>query len=368
MTENLEFSLSKNTLEKMLTLKTNLGFDKKTWDEWFEYVLNTLQVEKSSNQELEDILKKVYYEKFYESWVKNFALNLNDIWNGPSARVLNIPMESNYDHEDHSAIVIGKGPSVKKNKHLELLANSDYKGAIICCDGALVDALLAGVTPEKFPQYYVVTIDGMGIIRKYYDDDVVDKYGIKIKGIFSTITHPLVVERAKKAGIKIHWLHALFDYDEGKKSFNQISALMVRSKNHLNGLPAIQTGGNAGTASWFISWQILKRFIVCLIGINHSWDEDDPWDLITSHCTILGTSVDKNNPVFNKLFPKIYNPEFKCNCILDPLFLYYSNALKEFISRSPSHVTTINATQGGCIFGERIKCSTLQDFLDIHKK
>jgi hypothetical protein len=35
-------------------------------------------------------------------------------------------------------------------------------------------------------------------------------------------------------------MHSLFDYNEGKKSFNQISALMVRAKNHSKGLPQWQ--------------------------------------------------------------------------------------------------------------------------------
>ena len=367
MKDDFEFGITENTFNKMLSLKTKMGFDKKGWNDWFDHILGSIHTEQTQNQGLEDIMKKVYYDRFYEDWVKNFALNLNYIWNEPSARELQPTKDLNFITEKHSAIVIGKGPSLRKHKHLEQLANSEYKGTIICCDGALIDALSAGVTPDKFQQYYVLTIDGKEIIRKYYDDEIVDKYGIKINGIFSTISHPEVVARARKAGIKIHWLHSLFDYNEGKKSFNQISSLMVRAKNHLNGLPAIQTGGNVGTTSWFVSWQILKRFVVCLIGIDHSWNEDDPWELITSHCTIAGTTVKKTDPAFKKLFPIIYNPEFNCNCILDPVFLYYSNALKEFITRSPSQVTTINATEGGCIFGERIKCTTFKNFLANYK-
>ena len=51
---------------------------------------------------------------------------------------------------------------------------------------------------------------------------------------------------------------------------------MVRAKNHTNGLPALQTGGNVGTSSWFVSWKILQCNVVALIGINHAWEEDDP--------------------------------------------------------------------------------------------
>lgn len=367
MSNDFEFSIRETTLERMLVLKSEMGFGKKGWDDWFIHMLDYFSIKKDNGFALENIMEKVYYDKFYENWVKNFSLNLNNVWKDSSAKELVPIRDPLYNIQDHSAIVIGRGPSIKKYKHLEQLADSDYKGTIVCCDGALIDTLKAGVTPEKFPEYYVVTIDADEIIQKYYDDKIVEKYGNKINGVFSTVVHPLTVERARKNGIKIHWLHALFDYNEGKKSFNQISALMVRSKNHLHGLPAIQTGGNVGTASWFISWQILKRSTVGLIGINHSWDEDDPWELITSHSKVK-TEIDKNNPTFKKLFPKIYNPEFKCNCILDPIFLYYSNAFKEFISRSPSWVSTINATEGGCIFGERIKCMTFKNFLQSYRK
>ena len=144
---------------------------------------------------------------------------------------------------------------------------------------------------------------------------------------------------------------------------------MVRAKRHTKGLPAIQTGGNVGTSSWFIAWQILKHGTVSLIGINHSWDEDNSIEEIISHGSSLHhAQIDQNSSLFEKLFPRIYNPEFGCYCILDPIFQYYSTAFKEFISRSPSWVNTINATEGGCIFGERIKCMMFKNFLQSYRK
>jgi hypothetical protein len=265
--------------------------------------------------------------------------------------------------------VIGRGPSIKKFNHLELLKESDYNGSIICCDGALIDTLKAGVTPERFPNFYVATIDPIPQIKKFYDDEIVDKYGPKIKGAFTVISDPSAVDRARRAGIKIHWFHSLFDYEEGKKSFNHISALMIRARNHPNGLPAIQTGGNVGTSSWFIAWKILKCSDVALIGLNHGWEEDDPWDLIMRHgLKHISVKIDKNSPTFKKLFPKIFNPQIGKYCILDPIFQFYSTAFKEFISRSPSWLTTINATEGGSIFGDRVKCMTFSEFLKNYKK
>jgi hypothetical protein len=321
---------------------------------------------KELQRSIEIIMQKKQYENFDE-WVTNFALNLPHIWNEKSAKDLTPSTEPTYQKEKHSAIVIGRGPSIKKHEHLKLLAESNYQGAIVCCDGKLADALKAGITPDKFPKYFVTTIDPYPKIIKHYDHEIVNAYGSKIKGIFTVIANPNVVERARQAGIQIHWLHSLFDYNEGKKSFNKISSLMIRAKNKLHGLPAIQTGGNIGTASWFISWQILKCSTVALIGINHGWEEDTSWETIITHGDDSGEiskDIDRNSPSFNKLFKKIHNPDFNCYCILDPLFQFYSEALKEFILRSPEWVTTINATEGGSIFGKRVKSMKFSNFLE----
>ena len=202
----------------------------------------------SSSKELqssmEDIIKKKQYENF-DSWVTNFASNLPNIWNENSAKKLN-PKIQNFEKEKNSAIVIGRGPSINKFEHLKLLAESNYQGNIVCSDGILSNALKAGVTPDKFPKFFVVTIDPYPFVKKHYEHEIIKSYGSKIKGIFTVITNPEVVEKARDAEIQIHWLHSLFDYNEGKKSFNNLSALMIRAKNIEHKLPAIQTGGNAG--------------------------------------------------------------------------------------------------------------------------
>lgn len=316
-------------------------------------------------------MKRIHTDSF-DNWLQNFAINLNDIWNEPSAIQLGHKIDPTKTNENFSAIVIGRGPSIKKHNHLELLANSDYTGSIICTDGSLISVLEAGITPDKFPKFYVVTIDPYSLIKKFYDNEIVKKYGSKINGIFSIISHPDVVNHARKTGIKIHWLHTLFDYNEGKKSFNYISSMMVRAKNHPNGLPAIQTGGNAGTSSWFVSWKILKNNTVGLIGINHGWEEhDNISEMIRSHQSENNTDtvdiIDKNNPKFNSYFKKLLHPDFNCTCIVDPLYQFYRLALIEFIGRSPKWLTTINSTEGGSIFGKRINSMMFKDFLKIYK-
>ena len=317
---------------------------------------------------IEEVFKKKQYENFNE-WVTNFSINLPHIWKELSASTLTPNTKKIARKDKQSAIVIGRGPSINRLNHLKLLSESNYKGTIVCCDGKLADALKAGITPEKFPKFYVVTIDPYANIKKHYQHSIVKEYGSKIKGIFTVISNPDSVNTAREAGIKIHWIHSLFDYNEGEKSFNKISALMIRAKNDEHRLPGIQTGGNVGTASWFISWQILRCNIISLLGINHGWEEEDSWDTIIHHnykSEIL-EGVSQNSPVFKKLYPKIFNPDFKKYCIMDPLFQFYSMALKEFIERSPKWVKTINSTEGGSIFGERIQSMKFSKFLSKYE-
>lgn len=321
-----------------------------------------------SEVDLELAWRKIFLEHetpaSFNVWVKNFALNLDKIWEESSARELDPSVDNNQRIKRDTAIVIGRGPSLKKHNHLEILAKNTIDAAIVCSDGALITVLKAGVTPDKFPDFFVITIDPREDTRKFYDDAIVDLFGHKIKGIFATVSHPDTVQRARMAGIKPYWIHTLVDYNEGQKSFNNIAAIMTRAKKHVTGLPAIQTGGNVGTSAWFLSWQILKCHNVILIGINHGWEEDDPLDKIMTHnYTNKLLNIDTKSATFKKLFPKIYNPYFKCHVILDPIFQYYSSAFKEFIERSPPWVKTINATEGGSIFGKRIDCVRFSEFL-----
>ena len=72
-------------------------------------------------------MKRIHSQTF-DNWVQNFAINLENIWNETSAKELEF--DNNQKQKNNSAIVIGRGPSIKKHKHLELLAQSNYNGSI----------------------------------------------------------------------------------------------------------------------------------------------------------------------------------------------------------------------------------------------
>jgi hypothetical protein len=309
---------------------------------------------KSNKKTIEEVFKKNTYDKYYDLWIKNFSINLSNIWKEHSVSELKLSLNNS-----SSALVIGRGPSITNNDHFNLLLNSNYSGSIMCCDGSLSKALDAGITPEKFPNFFVITIDSQDRQQACYDHGIVKKYGNKIKCILSTTVSPLTYFQVKKAGMEIYWVNTLFDYDNGKNSFNYISNTMIKTKNHSKGLPAIQTGGNVGTSAWVVCWTILKKSVVGLIGIDHGYSSDER----TNNDHFLPKDIDKNSMAFKKAYPIIYNPDFDCYCQQDPIFQYYSNAFKEFIERTTSHVKTINATEGGALFGKGIDCMKLKEFL-----
>jgi len=318
---------------------------------------------KSTAKIIDEVFYKNIYEKYYDDWIRNFALNLDNIWNGNSVREL-IPKQ-NKTSKLSPAIIIGRGPSIHKYRHLDLLAKSNYEGTIICCDSALIYALKAGITPDKFENFLVITIDTQVHQRNLYNDPIVNKYGKKIKCILSTTVPLSTYEVVNKAGMGVYWVHTLFDYDKGKTSFNYIAGVMTRAKNHKKGIPAIQTGGNVGTSAWMIAWAILKCSPLILLGMDMGYPAETTWEEIRLHKEShkIPHGLDQNSDAFKKAYPTVYNPEFDCYCKQDPIFQYYSNAFKEFAPRAPKWVKTINATGGGSIFGKGIRCINFKDFL-----
>lgn len=372
MVEEFSFDVSKEIMEKILERKKEMGFLKKSWDDWFNFLLGNKSEEKSTQKIIEEVCSKNNYQAYYNNWIKNFSINLEHIWNEHSARELSI----NTDNKKASAIVIGRGPSIIKKNHLKMLSESGYEGNIVCTDGSLATVLEAGITPDKFKNFFVVTIDSQDHQKRFYEHDSVFQYGDKIKCILSTTASPLTYKIIKEAHMERYWLHTLVDFDKGNSSFNYISDTMVKSKKHERGLPAIQTGGNVGTSAWIISWSLLKCDTVCLVGFDMGYPVDIDLEkdnfnknfLINYRNLKFPEGINENDEAFKKAYPIITNPEFNCKCRQDPTFQYYCNALKEFIFKTSKKIYTVNATEGGALFGEGIKCMKFMDFLQEYHK
>ena len=87
-----------------------------------------------------------------------------------------------------------------------------------------------------------------------------------------------------------------------------------------------------------------------------------------------GTLLDFLNAIFEQLdgkeinaygyfFKKITNVDLKIKALSDPIFDFYREAFLDLVVRTPKWVRTINATEGGSLFGKGIKNMKFEEIL-----
>ncbi|MDO8659663.1 MAG: DUF115 domain-containing protein, partial [Candidatus Parcubacteria bacterium] len=200
---------------KLVKQKDGAGFGNRSWADYFRHITK----DEFLKDNVSDIIQKSTRDKMLGVWCNNFAENVADIREGLSISDL-VPEEAKIDENVilGPAIVVGRGPSIYKHKHINLLAKNGFKGTIVVSDGSLIDCLKQGVVPD-----YVVSVDGNNeLIWKWYDHPLVDKFGSKIKAILCVSVAHNVVERCNKAGIKIYWFNPQFDDYRKHDSFTKI--------------------------------------------------------------------------------------------------------------------------------------------------
>ena len=302
-------------------------------------------------------------------WMYNYARNISDILDGNSVRLLSVFKNNSKSMKNHkpnnSAIVIGGGPSVYENKHLETLANSNYKGAILCTDRMLVPCLKNGITPKKFPQFFVLTMDPYQITIKFYNDKIIKKHSKGISAIMSTCTIHETIEICKNYGLNMFWFHPLIDDFRKQGSINKIMNMMSKSDKNPDGFSGLQTGGNIGCFSWIFSWAILGCSPVGLIGLNMGVDGDTPLEK-TQHYDQVLNHFDNDKSKVGKFYRKVFNEDLGTESLLDPVFDFYREAFLDLVVRVPRWTKTVNATEGGSLFGTGITNMRFVDFLNTY--
>lgn len=300
-------------------------------------------------------------------WLQNFARNLPKIFEGESIKKLNIFHNSTNSLQNHtpkeSAIVIGGGPSVTEKNQLEILSESKYNETIICTDRMLIPVLKKQITPDRFSHFYVLTIDGEDEQERFYDDPIVKKYSKDIDVVLASTCSPKVVKKCEENELKTYWCHPLIDDFRKNESISKIMNIMSKSDKNPKGLPGIQTGGNVGTSCWVFSWAIRGCSPTVLIGINFGFLENTPIEN-TLHYQELFEESNNNKDMVKKFYKILYNPDSNCKVMVDPIFDYYREGFCDLVLRTPKWVRTINATEGGSLFGERIEAMKFSDFLN----
>ncbi len=285
-----------------------------------------------------------------------------------------------------SAIVISAGPSVHRRSTLKRIFDAGYKGTLVAVDGAYIACLKAGLIPD-----YVLTLDPhpKRMVRWFGDPDfeknsfgddyfarqdldldfrknsiAQNKGHIKLVDdhaksgtmmIVASSAPRNVVERLSQAGYDMYWWNPLVDNPRDQGS-------ITRQIYDINGLPCLNTGGTVGTAAWVFTHSILKISEIALTGMDLGYYADVPREKTQTfyelHHHIKEGEIDSCFVDFE--FPltgeKFYT---------DPTYFWYRRNFLELFLLSKSR--TVNCTEGGTLFDERLKCTTLDDFLEKHQ-
>lgn len=282
----------------------------------------------------------------------------------------------------NSAIVISAGPSLHYNDSLKLLASSDYKGSIIAIDGSYVKCLKAGVIPD-----YVITLDPhpTRIVRWFGDPEfeknlegdnyfsrqdldidfrenslrqnreniaLINECASRTKLIIASTAPANLVERAEVAGFDMYWWTPLVDNPNSEGS-------LTRKMYDLTKLPAINTGGNVGTAAWVFAQFWLKINKIAVIGMDLGYRQDLPYNMTQGYPELVQMLGEEN--ITSDLFPVIENPDTGNVLYTDPTYYWYRKNTLDLIASSGA--TLYNCTGGGILFGEGVVSMGLRQFL-----
>ncbi len=357
MRRKLIVDVSETAFKKLLKWKAELGFADRDWGEFFDFLTRDIAVEDLVPTKI----TRYTFEVLMPLWSRNFAENLPYIRGGKAINDL-----EGYGM-GKAAVIVGAGPSIWRFNHLKMLAESNFDGIVMVCDSMLKHALKAGVTPEKFPDYFCGSVDGnRDLIWKMYDDPIVDKYGKGIKALFTTMVAPNTRERAEKAGMEIYWYNPRYDDWRRNESFTRLAGMMTATEHRQKGIGCIRSAGQVGACLWAIAFSVLNASPIALIGVDCGYLDGTPIEETAYYKTIMQMAGDLK--LATRYFRRVYNPYFKCHCLVDFIFDSYRKIWLELARHVPREYITINCSGSGSLYGEPyIYCMKFEDFLAHYK-
>ena len=227
--------------------------------------------------------------------------------------------------ESKSAILLGAGPSLYKNKHLELLAKSNYSGLIMIPEIIAKKTLESGITPDKFNISYF-TLEENFDVSEFLNFDIVKKYASQITVYCSSRT----IEKSK----------AFIE-----RTFRRLAQIDRKEANE---------SSNVGLFMLSVVFHELGINHICLVGMDHSTHE---WET---------EKIDCNSEIYKLCFKDIYNTFSKTIAVLNPIHQVWHEQFYYFIEKYFKDVTIINCTEGGSL--TELRQVRLRDWLNAVKK
>jgi hypothetical protein len=323
--------------------------------------------------EISGISLKLHQEKLLAHAEQNRQYSIKSIKDLP----LNI------DGVCRSALVISAGPSLRKKNSIKKIKSSSFDGLIIAVDASLIACLKEGLIPD-----YVLTLDSheTRIVRWFGDPDIelnsrnddyfqrqdldidfrhnliksnkinielINQYAPKIKAIVSSSSPKNVVSRLLAANFDTYWWNPLVDDPTTDTS-------LTKKLININKLPCLNTGGNVGTAAWCFATSFLKAPRIGMVGMDFGYYSDLPYSMTQKYYELieyLGSADSLDKHFLSYTFP--FNGE---KFYTDATYQWYRNNFLELLPLSNS--ITLNCTEGGTLYSDRLQCVSLESFLE----
>ena len=283
--------------------------------------------------------------------------------------------------EGDSAVVIAAGPSIRRNDPIKKIKNSGYRGAIVATESAFAYCLSNGVIPDL-----AVTLDphATRVVRWFGDpllthdrlkeDDyftrqeqdpafadelrlnekllnLIDRHGKYIRIAVSTSASKAVVDRVLNSGMQVYWWNPMLDDPDEPDS---MTAVLQRE----NGMPAVNAGGNVGSACWMMAAEVLGKKHIGLTGMDFGYYADTSYRN-TQYYREAVALVGEDN--LDAIFMQIHNPHLNAWFYTDPAYKWYRECLMEMIVDTDA--ATYNCTEGGILFGDGVTFEPFAKFL-----
>lgn len=271
--------------------------------------------------------------------------------------------------KDAPALVVSAGPSLYRQKTLSRLKAAGFSGTVVATDGAYIQCLKAGITPD-----FVITLDPhpTRIVRWFGDPDfegnsngddyfsrqdlditfrsnafaenaenirTVDQNTVPL--VICTAAPQNVVERTSR--FPRFWFAPLVDSPAGAGS-------ITRAICEATGCPALNTGGTVGTAAWNFAYSTLDSRHIAIVGADYGYYSDTPLEQTQSWHMLGG---DQN------LYP--FRMGHWGTAFTDPTYAWYLQNFLDLLKAADARI--VNCTGGGLLQGDRIDCMDLEAWL-----
>lgn len=271
-------------------------------------------------------------QKLLKTWLRNYRTNLPAMWAGKDIFSLN--------YAETSAIIIGNGPSLRTYRQLDTLAESDYKGCVLCTDSAVAAAHQAGVRVD-----FIVNIDA---------DEKAAAFVLS-----SSIVVPLLLSAFSKPALA-NWKGGVYWFVPDIGYCDMSHYRVADALSDIAGKTLLSSGGNVGTAAIMVAHAI-GCTPIALIGMDMSFEvaagpRSSPyWQVISNQLGAEGAE---------KMFAKRRNPDWDNEYLIDYVFDAYRQLLLDRVRLLG--IDLYNCSEQGAIHAPYIKAMRFEEFLKKH--